>query len=288
MDGKNAVVFLKFCFYIKNNLVNASELSDFLPPIIHKRYIACRIMKIIIYIFLLNFFIISLCSAQNSTKTKTGERNLDNDGLENIQLFIEMYEKKYKSSPMDYKIASYLGTLYLISENYERALDHYHSLLPIFKSKRTDILLKICEAYERKGEFENSFNILKHELDKCTKCSVFYLKLGDLCHKLQLHKEAYNSYSQIDTTELTPGFWYYSVYADICLKADTTLEMGIKFAKRAIKLKPEWAVYKILGDLLYRTENYKDALSAYEVVDKEFPLPEIKDKIIKINTLINQ
>jgi len=169
----------------------------------HKRYIACRIMKIIIYIFLLNLFIISLCSAQNSINIKNGERYLDTDGLENIELFIEIYEQKYKSSPMDYKIAVYLGTLYLIAEKYERALDHYHSLLPKFKSKRTDILLKICRVYESKGEFENSFNILKHELDKCTKCSVFYLKLGDLFHKLQLHKEAYQSYSRIDTTEIT-------------------------------------------------------------------------------------
>jgi len=37
MDGKNAVVFLKFHYYIENNLVNASELPIFLPPIMHKR-----------------------------------------------------------------------------------------------------------------------------------------------------------------------------------------------------------------------------------------------------------
>ena len=29
---------MKFCFYIQNNLVNATELKALLPPLMHRRY----------------------------------------------------------------------------------------------------------------------------------------------------------------------------------------------------------------------------------------------------------
>ncbi len=259
-----------------------------MPQLSIERYIAYRIMKINMYIYLLNFFLISLCISQNSIKIKIGERYLDTDGLENIQQVIEKYEQKYKSSPMDFQIANDLGVVYLSADKYERALDHYFSLLPKFEFNRTGILLKICEAYEEMDEFEKSFNIIKHELEKCTKCSVFYLKLGNLCQKLELHKEAYQSYSQVDTTEVTPDYWFYYNYADVCFEADTTLEMGIKFAKRAIKLNPEWFVYKTLGDLLFRTKRYEEALNAYSVFVDEYPIPAVVEKIKILNSNISK
>ncbi len=56
MDGKNAVVFLRFNIYIQYNLVNASELPIFLPPIMHKRYKhnkRCKMKYQIIFISLM-------------------------------------------------------------------------------------------------------------------------------------------------------------------------------------------------------------------------------------------
>jgi len=68
------VVFLRFNIYIQNNLVNATELPAFLPPLMHRRYIAENFylggnMKKIIFIFPLILFLASCDSSVESNNS---------------------------------------------------------------------------------------------------------------------------------------------------------------------------------------------------------------------------
>ncbi len=245
-------------------------------------------MKIFIIFILQIFTIFSFCFSQNSIEIKMGDRYLDTDGLKTHEEVILRYKQKYSLAPSDYRLACDLGNLYFLVKNFEKALTHYKSLYENFNSQREHIVINISRTYVEMDSIVEAIEILNSVIDTCNFCTGIYFQLGSIYQKFQLYKEAYHYYNAIDKNKIEDNYLYYYYFADLCFEADTTLEKGISLARIAVELHPEWYTYKTLGDLLYRTENYTDALAAYKIVVKDFPMPEIKEKIKRINTLGKQ
>ena len=78
------------------------------------------------------------------------------------------FEKIVKARPQLFEARFYLANIYVMRHNYEKAIEEYEKLLPIFPNNE-GILVNLAVCYEKKGEYNTSRHYAEKALEMNSK-----------------------------------------------------------------------------------------------------------------------
>lgn len=194
-------------------------------------------------------------------------------------LAARLYKTLLKSEPGNLEILNSLGSLYVKSNEDEKAIPYYESILT-FSPHNVDAMNSLGGIYRRLKQYEKGIEVLNRALDENQKTAMINYTLGFTYKDMENYDDAIECFENVVSENPSDVLAYNHLGAIYAIKKN--YPKAVQAYRRGLQTDPNHPILQYnLGHAYEAEKNYTEALKCYDLALKAKPgwIDAIRDSV---------